>query len=62
MSTSRLNRWSFQRALRKNELAFCSRKAPLTEEFNTVFTRGKFREKLSDVGFVLSHQLREDEE
>jgi glucosamine 6-phosphate synthetase-like amidotransferase/phosphosugar isomerase protein len=47
----------------KNELVFCSRKAPLIEEFNNVLTRGKFREKIcipyhEDVGLVLSHRLQ----
>jgi len=47
----------------KNELVFCSREAPLIEEFNDVLTRGKFREKIyipyhEDIGLVLSHQLQ----
>jgi glucosamine 6-phosphate synthetase-like amidotransferase/phosphosugar isomerase protein len=47
----------------KNELVFCSRKAPLIEEFNNVLTRGKFRERIyipyhEDIGLVLSHQLQ----
>lgn len=47
----------------KNELVFCSRKAPLIEEFNDVLTRGKFKEKIyipyhEDIGLVLSHQLQ----
>ena len=47
----------------KNELVFCSRKAPIIEEFNDVLTRGKFREKIyipchEDIGLVLSQQLQ----
>jgi glucosamine 6-phosphate synthetase-like amidotransferase/phosphosugar isomerase protein len=47
----------------KNELVFCSRRAPLMEEFNDVLTKGKFREKIfipyhEDIGLVLSHQVQ----
>lgn len=31
----------------KNEVVFCSRKAPLVEEFGKTLARGKFREKVS---------------
>jgi glucosamine 6-phosphate synthetase-like amidotransferase/phosphosugar isomerase protein len=44
------------------EVIFCSRKAPLMEEFGKTLKRGKFREKVSipyreDVGLVLSYAL-----
>jgi glucosamine 6-phosphate synthetase-like amidotransferase/phosphosugar isomerase protein len=47
----------------KNEIIFCSRKAPLIEEFGTILTKGDFREKIfigyhEEAGLVLSRQLR----
>jgi glucosamine 6-phosphate synthetase-like amidotransferase/phosphosugar isomerase protein len=47
----------------KNELIFCSRKAPLIEEFGTLLTRGDFREKVfigyhEEAGLVLSRRLQ----
>jgi glucosamine 6-phosphate synthetase-like amidotransferase/phosphosugar isomerase protein len=47
----------------KNELVFCSRKAPLIEEFSDILMRSKFTEKIyipyhEDIGLVLSHQLQ----
>jgi glucosamine 6-phosphate synthetase-like amidotransferase/phosphosugar isomerase protein len=46
----------------RNELVFCSRRAPLVEEFGTLLARRHFREKVfigyhEDVGLILSHQL-----
>ena len=47
----------------RNELVFCSRKAPLLEEFDTVLTRDEFKEKVfipyhEDTGLVLSFRLQ----
>lgn len=46
-----------------NELVFCSRKAPLLEEFETILTRDEFKEKVfiprhEDTGLVLSFRLQ----
>jgi glucosamine--fructose-6-phosphate aminotransferase (isomerizing) len=46
----------------RNELIFCSRKEPLTEEFDEILSKGKFKEKISigyheDASFKLSHSL-----
>jgi len=46
----------------RNELIFCSRRAPLVEEFGTLLGRRRFREKVfigyhEDIGLILSHQL-----
>jgi glucosamine 6-phosphate synthetase-like amidotransferase/phosphosugar isomerase protein len=46
----------------RNEVVFCSRKEPLTEEFGKVLAKGKFKEKISipyreDAGLKLSYQL-----
>ncbi len=46
----------------RNELVFCSRRAPLVEEFGTLLARRRFREKVfigyhEDIGLILSHQL-----
>jgi glucosamine 6-phosphate synthetase-like amidotransferase/phosphosugar isomerase protein len=47
----------------RNELVFCSRKAPLLEEFDKILTRDGFKEKIfipyhEDIGLVLSHPLQ----
>ena len=47
----------------KDELIFCSRKAPLIEEFGTILTKGDFREKVfigyhEEAGLVLSRRLQ----
>jgi glucosamine 6-phosphate synthetase-like amidotransferase/phosphosugar isomerase protein len=47
----------------RNELVFCSRKAPLLEEYDTILTRDEFKEKVfipyhEDTGLVLSHRLQ----
>ncbi|MDH5482145.1 MAG: hypothetical protein OEY22_04600 [Candidatus Bathyarchaeota archaeon] len=46
----------------QNELIFCSRKEPLIGEFSDIFSRGKFKERISiayreDVGLKLSYPL-----
>jgi len=46
----------------KDELIFCSRKAPLIEEFGTILTKGDFKEKVfigyhEEAGLVLSRRL-----
>jgi hypothetical protein len=46
----------------QNEVIFCSRKEPLTEEFGSILAQGKFREKVSisyreDVSLKLSFPL-----
>ncbi len=46
----------------RKELVFCSRKEPLIEEFGTILSKGKFKEKISiayreDAGFKLSYPL-----
>ena len=57
--TRGLTVWSNER----NELVFCSRKAPLLEEFDTILTEGEFKEKVfipyrEDTGLVLSFPLQ----
>jgi len=47
----------------RNELIFCSRKAPLLGEFDSILTRGEFKEKVfipyhEDTGLVLSFHLQ----
>lgn len=47
----------------RNEIIFCSRKAPLIEEFGRTLARNGFREKIfigyrDNIGLVLSHQLQ----
>ncbi len=47
----------------KDEIIFCSRKAPLIDEFGKILTKGEFREKVfigyhEEAGLVLSRQLR----
>jgi len=46
----------------KNELIFCSRKAPVIEEFDEILTKNEFREKVfigrhEDMGLIFSHKL-----
>jgi glucosamine--fructose-6-phosphate aminotransferase (isomerizing) len=46
----------------RNELIFCSRREPLTEEFGEILSKGEFKEKISigyheDASFKLSHPL-----
>jgi glucosamine 6-phosphate synthetase-like amidotransferase/phosphosugar isomerase protein len=57
--TRGLTVWSNQ----KDEIIFCSRKAPLIEEFGTILTRGHFIEKVyigyrEEAGFVFSRRLQ----
>jgi glutamine phosphoribosylpyrophosphate amidotransferase len=47
----------------RNELAFCSRKEPLLEEFDRILTREEFKEKVfipfkEETGLVLSYRLQ----
>jgi len=47
----------------KGELIFCSRKAPLIEEFGAILTKGDFKEKVfigyhEEAGLVLSRRLQ----
>jgi glucosamine 6-phosphate synthetase-like amidotransferase/phosphosugar isomerase protein len=47
----------------KNEIIFCSRKAPLIEEFGAILTKGDFKEKVfigyhEEAGLVLSRRLQ----
>jgi len=46
----------------RNEIVFCSRREPLTQEFGNVLSEGKFKEKVSiehgeDAGLKLSFQI-----
>jgi glucosamine 6-phosphate synthetase-like amidotransferase/phosphosugar isomerase protein len=46
----------------RNEIIFCSRKEPITEEFNNILASGRFKEKISirfreNVGLTLSYPI-----
>jgi glucosamine 6-phosphate synthetase-like amidotransferase/phosphosugar isomerase protein len=47
----------------RNEVIFCSRKEPLTEEFSNILAAGKFKEKISipyreNTGLILSYPIK----